>query len=146
VDRREFIRLFVLGTIGDDYENIDQIILPNALRDGARCGVTINRGEIVEALAGLIENGFAKAYMLWGKEPFSREIVGMPDVSEIEEDFETYFYITDKGLEFHLSNDSWWPFDEDDNLRPNRSQEAASGRRVAADPESHSAPVSTSNA
>ena len=49
----------------------------------------------------------------------------MPDVSEVEEGFETYFYVTDKGLEFHRSNDSWWPFDDDDNLRPNWSLELA---------------------
>ena len=125
MDRREFVRLFVLSTICDDYENIDQIILPNALRDGARCSLRIDRVEVIEALGRLIEDGLAKAYILSGKEPFSREIVGMPDVSEIEEDFETYFLVTDKGMEFHRSNHSWWPFDEDDNLLPDWSLDSA---------------------
>lgn len=131
MDQREFIRLFVLNTICDDYENIDQIILPNALRDGARCGVAIDRGEVVEALAYLIENGFAKAYNL-RREPGSCELQGMRDVSEIEDDFETYFYITAKGLEFYRSNDGWWPFDEEDNLLPAWSLESATGGRTAA--------------
>ncbi len=126
MDRREFTRLFVLNTICDDYENIDQIILPNALRDGARCGVTIDRGDVVEALASLIEDGLAKAYNL-RREPNCCELGGMPDVSEIEDcfDFETYFLVTDEGKEVHLSNDSWWPFDKDDNLRPVWSLDSA---------------------
>ncbi len=71
--------------------------------------MTIDRGEVVEALASLIENGFAKAYNL-RRDSDCCELDGMPDVSEIEECFETYFLVTDKGKEFHRSNDSWWPF------------------------------------
>lgn len=32
------------------------------------------------------------------RDPFSGEIQGMPPMDSIEENFETYFYITEKGL------------------------------------------------
>ena len=36
----------------------------------------------------------------------------MPSLDVIEENFTTYFYITKKGMDLHLSDDTWWPFDE----------------------------------
>jgi hypothetical protein len=93
VDRRELVRLFFLNAVCHDYENTDQIILPVVAEDGARCGLPIERVEVVDALAG------------------------MPDVSAPEQDFKTYFYVTEKGMAIHKSDDSWWPFDETDNLR-----------------------------
>jgi hypothetical protein len=36
MDRRELVRLFVLSDVCDDYENIDQIILPFVAENGAR--------------------------------------------------------------------------------------------------------------
>jgi len=41
----------------------------------------------------------------------------MPALDVVEEDFKTYFYITQKGRDLHLSDDTWWPFDNDDNPR-----------------------------
>jgi hypothetical protein len=104
----------VLDTISDDYENVDQIILPEVARDCAKLGFTVARSEIVDALAKLIEDGFAKAYLRSGTEPFSTELQGMPPLDVIEEYFQTYFYITKKGMEFHLSDDTWWPFNDED--------------------------------
>jgi len=43
----------------------------------------------------------------------------MPPVDVVEENYKTYFYITKKGMEFHRSDDTWWPFDDDDNVLPN---------------------------
>jgi hypothetical protein len=44
----------------------------------------------------------------------------MPKVDIVEEYFTTYFYITRKGIDFHLSDDTWWPFDDDEGeVRPN---------------------------
>jgi len=37
----------------------------------------------------------------------------MPPLDVVEENFETYFYITKKGMDLHLSDDSWWPFGND---------------------------------
>ncbi len=42
------------------------------------------------------------------------ELEGMPPLDVIEEYFETCFDITKTGLEYHLSDDSWWPFDDED--------------------------------
>ncbi len=52
-------------------------------------------------------------------EPFSTELKGMPPVDVVEEYFETYFYITKKGMDLHLSDDTSWPFDDDGNVLPN---------------------------
>ena len=79
--------------------------------------MAIERSEIVEALAWLIENGLARAYLLSCFEPHSTELEGMPKIDPVEQDFKTYFYITKKGLEHH-STDTRWPFDDQDNLRP----------------------------
>jgi len=109
----------VLSEISDDYENIDQVILPEVSKVCAKCGLVIERSEIVDALARLIQDGLAKAYELSCWEPFSTELHGMPVVDLVEEDFKTYFYITKQGKDFHLSDDTWWPFDDQEELRPN---------------------------
>ena len=117
--RSEFVRLLVLNSICDDFENVDQIILPDVARTGARCGLTIERFEVVDALASLIADGLAKAYILPGPErsPFSGELPGMPPMDEVEENFKTYFYITKKGMDLHLSDREWFPLDDEGELR-----------------------------
>jgi hypothetical protein len=110
----------VLDTTADDFENIDQIIFPTVARDCAKLGLTVARSEIVGALTKLIEDGLVKAYLLSGRDrdPFSGELQDMPKVDIIEEDFKTYFYITRKGIDFHLSDDTWWPFDDEGEVGP----------------------------
>jgi hypothetical protein len=106
--RRELVRLIVLNSICEDYENVDQYILRDVAKEGASCGLTIERFEVVETLASLIEDGLAKAYLLSATEPI-RKIQGMPQLEAVEEFFETYFYITPKGMILHLSDDLPWP-------------------------------------
>ena len=117
--RSEFLRRLVLNEIGDDYENVDQVILREVAKTGARCGLTIERFEVVDALASLIADGLAKAYILPGPErsPFSGELPGMPPMDEVEENFKTYFYITKKGMDLHLSDREWFPLDDEGELR-----------------------------
>ena len=64
MDRNEFVRWLVLGEICDDYENVDQVILAAVGRTAAKCGVEVDRSDVVNALAGLIKDGLAKAYVL----------------------------------------------------------------------------------
>jgi hypothetical protein len=80
--------------------------------------LTIERSEVVGALASLIADGLAKAYILPGPErsPFSGELPGMPPMDKIE-DFRTYFYITKKGMDLHLSDREWFPLDDEGELR-----------------------------
>jgi hypothetical protein len=111
MDRSELIQRLVLSEISDDYESVDQIILRNVARDGAKLGLSIERSDIVDALRSLIEDGLAKAYLLSSREPYSTELPSMPALDVVEEDFKTYFYITKKGIDFHLSDNTWWPFD-----------------------------------
>jgi hypothetical protein len=95
------------------------VILQDVSAAGAKCGLATERSEVVDALAGLIENGLAKAYILTAteREPFSGELQGMPPMEVIEEDYKTYFYITTKGMDVHLSDDAWWPIDEEGQPR-----------------------------
>jgi hypothetical protein len=109
----------VLDAMSDDYENIDQIILPVVAKDCARLGFSVERSEIVKAVEGLVQEGMVKAYLLTGDQSSTRELDGMPPVDIVEEDFKTYFYPTKKGFDFHLSDETWWPFDDDDNVLPN---------------------------
>jgi len=109
----------ILNVMCDDYENVDQIILPMVAKDCAKLGFSVERAEIVMRLGELVAEGMAKAYLLSSWEPFSTELEGMRPVDVVEEDFKTDFYITKKGLDFHRSNDKWWPFDDEDNVLPN---------------------------
>jgi hypothetical protein len=104
--QHELVRWLVLNEISDDYENIDQILLPHLAEIGAEYGLTIERGEIVQALRWLIAEGMAKAYLLSGWEPYKTEIAGEPPFDVIEENFATYFYITEKGMDAKIEMDA----------------------------------------
>jgi hypothetical protein len=114
--RSEFVRRLVLDSICDDFENVDQIILPDVAKTGAKCGLTIERSEVVDALSSLVADGLAEACIL---DPFSGklQLPSMPPMDEVEEYFKTYFYITKKGMDLHLSDDEWWPLDDEGVLR-----------------------------
>lgn len=112
MERRELIRLLVLNSICDDFENVDQIILQDVIREGSAFGLTIDRADIVQALEGLIRDGLARADILspgTGPNPFAGELPGMPSLDVPEEDFRTYFHITAKGMELHLADDTLFP-------------------------------------
>ena len=47
----------------------------------------------------------------------SIELEGMPSLEVIEENFETYFYVTKKGMDLQLSDRPGWPFDDLGELR-----------------------------
>ena len=111
MNRSELILKMVLSEISDDYENVDQIVLPVVARECAKLGFVVERSEIVGAMAELINDGLAKAYLLSSWAP-PKELQGMPLLDVVERDFETYFYITKKGMDQHLSDDTWWPFDD----------------------------------
>ena len=103
----------ILNEISDDYENVDQVILRRVSEIGAKLGLAIERPEIVDALAGLVADGLARAYLLSGREPCCTELIDMPALDIVENDFETYFLITKKGMEFHLSDTMWRPLDDE---------------------------------
>jgi hypothetical protein len=65
---------------------------------GRKCGLTIERTEIVEALRALVE---------------------MPSMDMIEEDFRTHFYATRNGLDLQSTYRSAgsWPFAGEGELR-----------------------------
>lgn len=114
MDRTELVRRLALNAICDDYENVDQVIFREVAETGSKCGLTIGRQEVVDTLAGLVEDGMAKAYALSSREPYCTELPGMPPLDSIEEDFKTYFYITKHGMDFHCSDHRWFPLDKED--------------------------------
>lgn len=114
----EFVQRLVLNTMTDDFENVDQVILRQVAQVGAKCGLTINRSQVVEAIRGLVEAGLARAYELSGRDPFSVELPDMPPLDVEEENFKTYFYVTERGMDFHEADGSWWPLDDLGALRP----------------------------
>jgi hypothetical protein len=109
VERGELIRRLVLIAIADDYENVDQVILRDVSRRGARLGVTLERSDIVTALGELVQQGLAKAYRLTES---SSPLAGMPPLDVVEEYFETYFYITEKGKKLLPSYGREAPFSD----------------------------------
>ena len=95
MNRSDLIGRMVLNAICDDYENVDQVILRDVAKNGARLGLAVERSDVVAALAGLIKDGLAKAYLLSGTEP-AKELESMPSLEAVEQNFKTYFYITKK--------------------------------------------------
>ena len=116
--RAEFLRLMVLNEICDDFENVDQIILPNVAASAGKLRLLVERADILESLRGLVGDGLVRAYDLSNcRDPFSGELDGMPSLEVVEEHFRTYFYATEKGKDLQNSDNSWWPFDEDGSVR-----------------------------
>ncbi|MDX2178805.1 MAG: hypothetical protein SFV18_04370 [Bryobacteraceae bacterium] len=116
MERRDLIRRLVLNSISDDFENVDQCILHDVARNGSKFELTIERSDIADALKELIDDGLAKAYLLsgdMGPDPCAGELPGMPPLDVVEKDFQTYFYITKKGMDVHLADTSWWPFHDE---------------------------------
>src|SRR5665213_2321932 len=66
MNRSELIRQMVLSAMCDDFENVDQIILPVVARDCAKLGFSVERPEIAKTLGELVAEGMAKAYDLSG--------------------------------------------------------------------------------
>ena len=114
--RAELVRMLVLNVISDDYENLVVAIEPPVVRDGAMCGLEIDRTQIVRALTELVELGWAKAYRFGG---VSREVPppidGMLSLKEMEDPLVGYFYITPAGRK---AQDSYpYPFDDQGEVR-----------------------------
>ena len=85
----------------------------------AKCGLTIERPEVVQNLRALVNEGLVKAYDFSGAtgDPFAAELDRMPPLDTPEGDFRTYFYPTQKGMDWHKSDRTWYPLDDDDVLR-----------------------------
>lgn len=113
--RLELLRRLVLNSICDDYENIDQRVLRDVLRDGALFGLLIDRAEVVDTLAGLVNDGLATVHHLSERPGESLKLKAMPPIEaiETEEPFHTYFLITEAGMKVHLSDDAWFPSPDD---------------------------------
>lgn len=112
--RKELIRRFVLNEICDDYENLE-MIHKWVTRKSARAGLTVQDAEIIEALAGLIQSGLARTYRFRPpyKSPPDR-LSGVPPLKEIGK---YYFWATPQGRDLQVSDRSWYPFDDDEELR-----------------------------
>ena len=115
LNRREFVRRFVLMEIADDYESLEHIAWLIA-RDASECGLTISNAEIRQGLMELIEAGLARAYCL-GSNPVL-ETGGIPMPDRFEDSF-THYRATPKGTELLTADRDWWPFDDEGELRLN---------------------------
>jgi hypothetical protein len=111
--------MFVLNSICDDYENLAVSIAGPVTEDGARCGLVIERPEIVRALTELVEGGLAKAYRLHGdgRTDFAEEMERRPSLDEMEDPRGPWFYITEAGRNVHRAEYQGWPFDDEGELR-----------------------------
>jgi hypothetical protein len=115
--RRELIVRLALNTISDDYENLAQVIEPTVAKDGADCGITIEKSEIVAALEELVTRGWAKAWRLNADRSPPVEFDRMPTIEEMEDFSDAWFYITDAGMKVQLEPWEFWPWDDDNQLR-----------------------------
>ena len=97
--RPEFVQRPNVNSMCDDFENVDQMILRDVAGRATKCGLTIERFEVVQNLRALVEAGLVKAYDLapGTRDPFSGELQGMPPLDAPEEYFRTYFYPNPEG-------------------------------------------------
>jgi len=107
--RAELIRMFVLNSFCDDYEDIEQI-MEHTGEVGPKCGLTISREDIIQALRELIDLRYARAWDLTQpkREP-TKEYQGMPTPEEIGP-LDPWFFRTSEGLSSStpLSTDRLW--------------------------------------
>jgi hypothetical protein len=111
--------MLVLNEICDDYENLAISIEMPIMERGGRCGLYVDKGEIVHALQELVELGLARPYRLHGdrRPNWAEEMERMPSLEEMESPDGAWFFRTDAGLEAQLADWQPWPFDDDDELR-----------------------------
>lgn len=119
--RGDLVRRFVLDSICDDYEHLTISIGPDVTKLGVGCGLTIEKAEIVQALAELLEIGWAKAYRLHndGRSKWAELREGMPSPEEMEDPMGAWFYITEAGMKAELADWTPWPFDDEGELKKN---------------------------
>jgi DNA-binding PadR family transcriptional regulator len=109
--RYEFVRLAVLMSIADDYEE-PLHILECVSYDSELCGFAVAAEETQRALTDLTESGLAKAYKL---SPPQEELDGVPPFDGSRE---YYFLITEEGLRTLEVWRKEWPFDDEGELIP----------------------------
>jgi hypothetical protein len=110
--RADVIRRILIQGICDDFEDI-QRITEWTVPMGSKCGLTITRDDIIQALLELIEQGHAKAYDLkWWADPPATE-----NPREEITPLDPRFARTEEGLAFQKASSVGSPFDESHNLR-----------------------------
>lgn len=109
-DRAELLRMFVLDSIADDYENLE-IICGDVSAMSTRCGLLIQCADVTQALISLIASGLASPYKL---RPTAIKIEGIPAIEALGD---YYYLVTEKGREVQLSDYAGWPFGENGELR-----------------------------
>lgn len=107
-NRAEFIRMFILDVVCDDYESL-QKIFEDAASFSKQFQVDLTPQELVEALAGLIAEGLVDCYRLSPDAPNER-IRGVPENVSVADH---YFYISDEGRPIHMSEYPFWPWDDE---------------------------------
>jgi hypothetical protein len=121
MSRAELIRMLVLTSIADDYENLEQIA-KGVTRMSTECGMSVSAFEILDALADLIESNTAKACRSDSFKNRWTELDGMPERTEIGSRCETatddaWFWVTERGKQMVLAPDTDGPFDDEGELR-----------------------------
>jgi hypothetical protein len=115
--RSELVRRLVLNEICDDYENLAVSIEMPVKEWGGRCGLFVEKEEIVQALKELVELGWAKAYRFVRSSGPPEEIDRFPTIEDMEDPYGAWFYRTAEGLKAQLAEWDPWPFDEENELK-----------------------------
>jgi hypothetical protein len=110
--RAELIRMFVVDSMCDDYEDIQQIT-KWTVEWGSKCGLTISHEDIIRALRELIEMGYAKAWDLTQpkREP-PKEYQGMPTRDQIRGMDPHFISQTEEGVKSFEQLPTEWLLDE----------------------------------
>jgi len=121
-DREELVRMFVLDTVADDYEDFPRVVVTvGAL--GRRCGLTIGGPEVLAALEELVRVGWVTAWRLSPTRP-AEVVPGVPERTEMDE---CYFLVSEAGARRQAEEFAGWPFAEDGGLRADWRQPGRRG-------------------
>jgi hypothetical protein len=91
IDQNKFLMDCIVTVASDDYENFE-IIFDQTRRMAALKGITVNEGDVAKAVAEVIADGLAEAYLLSPQEPHSVKARYSP-----ERLHEFWFYVTPRG-------------------------------------------------
>jgi hypothetical protein len=111
VSRSELVRLFVLDTIADDYED-SETIGERVVKLGSQCGMDICIPEITGAVFELVNSSLAQAYVLSpAAPPVKATVTSVGDIDKY------YYWLTREGQEIQSAEIDSWPFNQDGHVR-----------------------------
>jgi hypothetical protein len=101
-DLNQLLKEYVVRAISDDYEEFERV-LADVTGWAVERGIAVDRQRILKALEDAISEGYAQAYVLSTKPPYSTPVEYSPEHVD-----DLWFYVTPKGKQLALQLQEEW--------------------------------------